>query len=147
MAFEYKVIPAPRKGRRGRGVKGPAGRFAYAIEFAINEMAQDGWEFVRSETLGADEREGMMRRKSETFHGVLVFKRERQVETAETQSNATTKSEPTLKLTEPTSSEPAVSKPVTPPAEPKVAAPAPKKAVKKKPITEAVEAQEPEADK
>lgn len=76
MAHEYKVIPAPRRGKRGKATKGPAGRFAYAVESTLNEMAADGWEFVRAETLGADEREGVMRRKVETFHGVLVFRRE-----------------------------------------------------------------------
>ncbi|MEM9715601.1 MAG: DUF4177 domain-containing protein [Pseudomonadota bacterium] len=75
MMYEYKVIPAPRRGKRSRGAKGPAGRFAYALEDAINQLAVDGWEFVRAETLGADEREGVMRRKIETFHGVLVFRR------------------------------------------------------------------------
>ena len=76
MAHEYKVIPAPRRGKRGRNTKGPVGRFAYAVESTLNEMAADGWEFVRAETLGAEEREGMMRRKIETFYGVLVFRRD-----------------------------------------------------------------------
>ncbi|MEO0344559.1 MAG: DUF4177 domain-containing protein [Pseudomonadota bacterium] len=56
-------------------MKGPAGRFAFAVETTINELATDGWEFVRAETLGAEEREGLMRKRTETFHGVLVFKR------------------------------------------------------------------------
>lgn len=82
MTIEYRVIPAPRRGKRGNGVKGNPGRFANALETSINTMAADGWEFVRAETLGADEREGMMRRRVETFHSVLVFKRAVQAEMA-----------------------------------------------------------------
>ncbi|MEM9212581.1 MAG: DUF4177 domain-containing protein [Pseudomonadota bacterium] len=95
MIYEYKVIPAPRRGKRGPGVKGPAGKFAYALQDALNDLAASGWEFVRAETLGADEREGMMRKKVETFHGVLVFRREARDDPSEKVSS-TPKSEARL---------------------------------------------------
>ena len=74
MRFEYKVIAAPTKGIKARGVKGSAARFAYGLETAINELAADNWIYVRAETLPAKEREGLMS-KTTVFQNVLVFKR------------------------------------------------------------------------
>lgn len=77
MAFyEYKVIPAPRKAVRTKGAKGFTARFSSALEIAMNQQAIQGWEYVRAETLPADERMGITRRKSETYQNVLVFRRE-----------------------------------------------------------------------
>jgi len=139
MAFEYKVIPAPRRGRRGKGIKGAPGRFAYAIEVAINEMAEDGWDFVRAETLGADEREGMMRRLTETFHAVLVFRREK--------AAAPTPTSPILTEAKPevTSAAPEAVAPKKLVAEPK--APVAEKPVTKPKVTKkaATEVQKPQA--
>lgn len=73
--FEYKVIPAPRRGQRTKTAKGTSGRFAYAMEVTLNELATDGWEYVRAESLPADERHGMMRKKVEEYHNVLIFRR------------------------------------------------------------------------
>ncbi len=73
--FEYKVIPAPRDGIRVKGVKGPAAKFAAALEASMNSLAADGWEYVRAETLPADERHGLTRRKTETTQNVLIFRR------------------------------------------------------------------------
>lgn len=73
--YEYKVIPAPRRGVRTKGAKGTAGRFASALEAAINEISADGWEYVRAESLPADERHGITRRKTETYQNVLIFRR------------------------------------------------------------------------
>lgn len=77
MEYEYKVIPAPRFGSRRGENRGPAGRFSNAMEEAVNSLAQLGWEYMRAETLGVDEREGMMRRRVENFHSVLIFRRPR----------------------------------------------------------------------
>ena len=84
--FEYKVIPAPRTGQRRGSNRGPAGRFANAMEQIINAEAALGWEFQRAETLGAEERQGVMRKRVENFHSVLVFRRplETETEAAET---------------------------------------------------------------
>jgi hypothetical protein len=73
--FEYKVIPAPRRGVRVKGAKGPAGRFAGALESTINTLSAEGWEYVRAESLPADERHGITRRKTETYQNVLIFRR------------------------------------------------------------------------
>lgn len=75
-AFEYKVVPAPNKGQKTRGVKSAEGRFAYALERLMNEMGRDGWEYVRAETLPSEERQGLTG-STTTYRNVLVFRRER----------------------------------------------------------------------
>lgn len=72
--FEFKVVPAPAKGRRARGVKGTDGRFAYALESVMNDMAAEGWEFLRTETLPSEERSGLTS-TSMSFRSVMVFRR------------------------------------------------------------------------
>jgi len=73
--FEYKVVPAPRRGSRVKGVKGPAGRFANALESLINELAATGWEYIRAESLPVDERQGLTMRKTESYQNVLIFRK------------------------------------------------------------------------
>lgn len=74
MKFEYKVIPAPVKGKRGKGVKGSQGRFANVLELTMNELAADGWEYLRADTLPSEERVGLTGRTT-TFQNMLVFRR------------------------------------------------------------------------
>lgn len=75
--FEYKVVPAPAKGKKARGAKGPEGRFANAIELLMNDMAAEGWEFQRAETLPSEERSGLTS-STTTYRSVMVFRRPRQ---------------------------------------------------------------------
>ena len=72
--YEYKVIPAPLRGVKGKGIKGPEGRFANALEQAMNDMAADGWDYQRAETLPSEERAGLTG-KNTVFRNVLVFRR------------------------------------------------------------------------
>jgi hypothetical protein len=72
--YEYKVVPAPEKAPKVRGLKGPA-KFAHALETLMNGLAQDGWEYVRAETLPDEERRGLTGRV-EVVRNVLVFRRE-----------------------------------------------------------------------
>ncbi|MGB7316412.1 MAG: DUF4177 domain-containing protein [Planktotalea sp.] len=72
--FEYKVIPAPLRGLKGKGVKGNDGKFAHALEQVMNDMGRDGWEYQRAETLPSEERAGLTS-KTTTFRNVLVFRR------------------------------------------------------------------------
>ncbi len=74
--YEYKVIPAPRDGVRTKGAKGIPGRFAGALEQAMNKLGADGWQYIRADTLPVDERNGITRRKTETYQSVLVFRRQ-----------------------------------------------------------------------
>ena len=79
MIYEYKVVPAPTKGLKAKGLKTTADRFSLAFETAINEYAKEGWEFLRAETLPSEEREGLMG-KTTMYQNVLVFKRPAQEE-------------------------------------------------------------------
>ncbi|KAA8608117.1 hypothetical protein AL036_08275 [Salipiger aestuarii] len=75
-SYEYKVVPAPQKGEKARGIKTAEGRFACAIERAMNDMAADGWEYLRSETLPSEERSGLTSSTS-VWRNLLVFRRAR----------------------------------------------------------------------
>ncbi len=72
--FEYKVVPAPNRGEKARGAKTPADRFAQALTSMMNDLGRDGWEFVRADTLPAEERSGLTRRTT-VYHSVMVFRR------------------------------------------------------------------------
>ena len=78
--FEYKVIPAPTIGKKAKGIKGANGRFANAIAEEINQMANDGWEYMHAESLPSIERQGLTRKKREVYQSVLIFKRETSTE-------------------------------------------------------------------
>lgn len=73
-AFEYKVVPAPHQGRKGKGLKTTGERFAHALEGLMNELGAQGWDYVRADTLPCEERTGLTGRTT-TFQNVLVFKR------------------------------------------------------------------------
>lgn len=72
--FEYKIVPAPKKGLKGKGVKGPESRFANALMSVMNELGAQGWEYQRSDTLPSEERSGF-RGRTTTFQNMLVFRR------------------------------------------------------------------------
>ncbi|MBU2963000.1 DUF4177 domain-containing protein [Citreicella sp. C3M06] len=75
-SYEYKVVPAPQKGEKARGVKSAEGRFAHAIERAMNDMAAQGWEYLRAETLPSEERSGLTS-TANVWRNLLVFRRAR----------------------------------------------------------------------
>ena len=72
--YEYKVVPAPKKGLKAKGVKSAEDRYANALETAMNALGAEGWEYQRSETLPSEERSGLTRRVT-TFKNMLVFRR------------------------------------------------------------------------
>ncbi|EAQ02959.1 hypothetical protein OB2597_16295 [Pseudooceanicola batsensis HTCC2597] len=75
-SYEYKVVTAPTRGARAPGVKTVEGRFAHALEDVMNEMAAEGWEYQRAETLPSDERSPLGRAHT-VYRNVLVFRRAR----------------------------------------------------------------------
>ncbi|AKS45690.1 protein of unknown function [Octadecabacter temperatus] len=81
--FEYKVVPAPMRGLKAKGVKGTPARFANALQSVMNDLGADGWEYQRTDTLPVEERVGLTG-KNTTFQNMLVFRRaiELQVEDA-----------------------------------------------------------------
>lgn len=74
MRYEYKVVPAPTRGEKAKGVKAPEGRFALALEHVLNDMGAEGWEFQRAETLPSEERAGLTSSVT-VWRNVLVFRR------------------------------------------------------------------------
>ena len=40
--FEYKVVPAPRRGEKARGVKTSEDRFALALATLMNALGREG---------------------------------------------------------------------------------------------------------
>lgn len=73
-AYEYKVVPAPVRGEKERGLKTGVERFAHALSVLMNELGREGWEYWRAETLPAEERSGLTS-KTTVFHNLLVFRR------------------------------------------------------------------------
>ncbi len=88
-AFEYRAIPAPRKGKSGKGVRGGPAKFANAMSDLMNEMGTNGWEYLRADTLPCEERQGLTG-KTVKYHSMLVFRRPLEEVQAETQIAAET---------------------------------------------------------
>ena len=88
--FEYKVIPAPKRGEKARGVKTTEDRFAHALTSLMNELGAEGWDYVRADTLPCEERVGLTGTKT-TFQNMLVFRR--------TLAASDTEARPPLRLT------------------------------------------------
>jgi hypothetical protein len=76
--YDYKVVAAPKYARRVKGVRGPAELFAMTLAETINEVARQGWEYLRAETMAAESPRGWFRRAVATEHTVLIFRRPRE---------------------------------------------------------------------
>jgi hypothetical protein len=72
--YEFKVVPAPRRGEKARGVKTTEERFALALTGLMNQLGAEGWDYVRADALPCDERVGLTGTKT-TFQNMLVFRR------------------------------------------------------------------------
>ncbi|THD82230.1 DUF4177 domain-containing protein [Aliigemmobacter aestuarii] len=95
--FEYRVVPAPRKGEKARGAKTTGDRFALALTHLMNEMGADGWEYLRADTLPCEERVGLTG-KTTSFQNMLVFRRAQAaaVQTAPVEGHAAAPVVPTV---------------------------------------------------
>lgn len=72
--FEYRVVPAPRRGEKVKGARTVEDRFAVALARVMNDLGADGWEYLRADTLPCEERVGLTG-KATHFHHMLVFRR------------------------------------------------------------------------
>ncbi len=72
--YEYKVIPAPKKPGKVKGVRGTDLKFAAALAEIMNTLGRDGWEYQRTDTLPCEVRQGLTGRTT-TFQNMLVFRR------------------------------------------------------------------------
>ena len=82
--YEYRIVPAPARGTKTKGVKSPEGRFAHTLENLLNELAAEGWEFQRAEMLPSEERSGLTGTVT-NWRNVLVFRRALAAESATVQ--------------------------------------------------------------
>ncbi len=76
--YDYKVVPAPKRAKRVKGVKTPEDLFALTLTDAINEVARQGWEYVRAEHMPAEASRGWFRTALAGEQTVLVFRRSRE---------------------------------------------------------------------
>ena len=72
--YEYKVIPAPRRGTKSREAKSTEDRFALTLSILMNDLGRDGWEYHRAETLSSEERAGFTKTRM-VEQTVLIFRR------------------------------------------------------------------------
>ena len=72
--YEYRVVPAPRRGEKARGVRTTEERFALALTSLMNELGAEGWDYLRADALPCDERAGLTGTKT-SFQNMLVFRR------------------------------------------------------------------------
>ena len=72
--YEYQVIPAPRKGGRARGVRSAEARLARTLQAVMNEQADEGWEYQRSDTMPCEQRKGIVGRTM-VAQTMLIFRR------------------------------------------------------------------------
>lgn len=72
--FQYKVVPAPKRGEKVKGAKTTEDRFAHALTLFMNELGAEGWEYVRADMLPCEERAGFTGTKT-TYQNMLVFRR------------------------------------------------------------------------
>jgi hypothetical protein len=74
LQYEFKVMPAPRRGEKARGVKTTEERYALALTTLMNDLGREGWDYVRADMLPVDERAGFTGTKT-TYQHMLVFRR------------------------------------------------------------------------
>lgn len=72
--YQYRVVPAPPKGLKVKGIKGAEARFSSTLEELLNDMGAQGWEYQRAETLPSIERAGLTGSTTE-WRNVLVFRK------------------------------------------------------------------------
>lgn len=74
--YEYKVVPAPARAEKHKGVKKPEERLALSLTTLMNELGRSGWEYLRADTLPCEERTGLTGKVTTSFQTLLVFRRE-----------------------------------------------------------------------
>ncbi|SFI49794.1 hypothetical protein [Jannaschia pohangensis] len=74
VAYEYEAVPAPTKAERRPGLKTDGERLAFALSEILNIMAEDGWDYIRSDTFSTESWTDVTgtAEKSQT---ILIFRR------------------------------------------------------------------------
>lgn len=76
--YDYKIVPAPKRAKKVKGVSGAADLFALTLNDAVNELARQGWEYYCSEQLSIQTPGGWLSRSRTEEHAVLVFRKPRE---------------------------------------------------------------------
>lgn len=71
---EYLAIPAPVHAQKVKGIKDPAERHAHTVSALMNEMAAQGWEYLRADVLPCVARRGLTGTVT-VYNTLLVFRR------------------------------------------------------------------------
>lgn len=85
--YEYDVVPAPKKPMRVPGLTREDDRVAYELSSLFNEMAVDGWEYVRADVINIDDVTGIAGNVPKS-HTLLVFRRPMILPSAPARSDA-----------------------------------------------------------
>jgi len=75
MAYEYKTVGGPERGRRERGARRVADRVAAAMQEIIDTETAEGWEYMRTDLVAVEEKRGFLSRRQTMHCPVLVFRR------------------------------------------------------------------------
>lgn len=73
-SYEYLAVPAPVKGQKVKGLKAPAERYAHQMTILLNDLAREGWEYWRSDSLPSEERKGLTGTIT-VQNNMLIFRR------------------------------------------------------------------------
>ena len=71
--YEYKLVPAPEKATKHKGLKGAA-NFAATLRGHPERAGAEGWHYLRADTLPQEERSGLTS-KTTTYRNLLIFQR------------------------------------------------------------------------
>lgn len=72
--FEYLAVPAPNKGQKVKGLKTASDRYAHQLTLLLNDLAAEGWEYWRADSLASEERKGFTG-STRVTHELLIFRR------------------------------------------------------------------------
>lgn len=72
--YEFRAVPCPQRAQRHQNMPKGADAFSETLTDAINDLAGDGWDYVRTDAVTVQTR-GLFRRRSESRE-FLVFRRE-----------------------------------------------------------------------
>ncbi len=98
--FEYKVVPAPMRVEKAKGANTLEEKFAQTLAGALNAEGAEGWEFVRSETMAAEDKR-MLRKSAVAEVTVLIYRRLKSAGQSQSQHPGPTLSRPAAALAEP----------------------------------------------
>lgn len=93
---EFFVVPAPRRGERGPGLRTDEDRMAATLTDLLNQMASEGWEYVRADMLPNQSSADLTGTSAKQL-ALLIFRRPKQSRTNRTQDEPLLLTDPVAK--------------------------------------------------